>query len=165
MGKGDLAERMWAEALATLERAERLQRQFFLPAQAASGRSCWAPPTDVFESANEFVVLIALPGISADRIEVDFDAQILTIKGERRFPAALAGTAGEGEASGEAAATTVAAASGAVTAGGDDEAGDGMENLTQQVGGGRERGNSGVEQLQDLCCAAISVHCSHTAAR
>jgi HSP20 family molecular chaperone IbpA len=92
MGKGDLAERMWAEALATLERAERLQRQFFLPAQAASGRSCWAPPTDVFESANEFVVLIALPGISADRIEVDFDAQILTIKGERRFTAALACT-------------------------------------------------------------------------
>lgn len=92
MGKGDLAERMWAEALATLERAERLQRQFFLPAQATSGRSCWAPPTDVFESASEFVVLIALPGIAAERIEVDFDAQVLTVRGERRFPAAVAGT-------------------------------------------------------------------------
>lgn len=93
MGKGDLAERMWAEALATLDRAERLQRRFFLPTEGASGGSCWAPPTDVFEGANEFIVLIALPGIAAERIEITFDGKVLTVAGERRFPAALACTA------------------------------------------------------------------------
>lgn len=93
MGKGDFADRMWAEALATLERAEQMQRQFFRPAAAKPGRACWAPPTDVFESATEFVVLIALPGVAPDRIEVAFDEQVLTVAGERGFPPALAGTA------------------------------------------------------------------------
>ncbi|MCB2021072.1 MAG: Hsp20/alpha crystallin family protein [Rhizobacter sp.] len=93
MGNGGFPERMWAEALATLERAERLQRQFFLPAGGERGRACWAPPTDVFESASEFFVLIALPDVAPDRIEIGFEAQVLTVTGERRFPAALAGTA------------------------------------------------------------------------
>lgn len=92
MAKSDFADRMWAEALATLDRAERLQRQFFQPAVAARGGTCWAPPTDVFEGASEFIVLIALPGVAADRIGVHFDAPVLTVSGDRRFPAALGGT-------------------------------------------------------------------------
>lgn len=92
MGNGGFPERMWAEALATLERAERLQRQFFLPASGRQGRACWAPPTDVFESASEFFVLIALPDVAPERIEIGFAAQVLTVSGERHFPAALAGT-------------------------------------------------------------------------
>lgn len=93
MGYGDFPERMWTEALATLERAERLQRRFFLPATATPGRVCWAPPTDVFESADEFFVVIALPGVAAEHIEIAFDAQVLTVAGERRFAAALVGMA------------------------------------------------------------------------
>lgn len=46
----------------------------------------------MFESATEFVIVIALPGVAPDRIEVAFDAQLLAVSGERRFPAALAGT-------------------------------------------------------------------------
>lgn len=92
MGGGDFPERMWTEALATLERAERLQRRFFLPASGERNRVCWAPPIDVFESASELLVLIALPGVAAEHIEIAFEAQVLTVAGERRFPAALVGT-------------------------------------------------------------------------
>lgn len=93
MSDGSFPERMWAEALATLERAERLQSRFFLPTGGARDRACWEPPTDVFESASEFFVLIALPDVAPDRIEVAFEAQVLTVAGERHLPAALAGTA------------------------------------------------------------------------
>lgn len=77
-----------------------------------------------------------------------------------QLPAMLAGTAGEGEASSEGAATTVAPGSGAVTAGADDEAGDGMENLTQQVGW-----EGGQMVSQTLCCVVIAkgYFCSHSA--
>lgn len=93
MGYGDFPERMWAEALATLERAERLQRQFFQPTGGVRGRTCWAPPTDVFESADAFIVLIALPGAAPEHIEARLEAHVLTVTGERRFPATVAGTA------------------------------------------------------------------------
>lgn len=93
MDSKDFSDRMWAEALAQLERAERLQRQFFLPASGAARHVCWAPPVDVFESASEFFVLIALPDVEPDRIEIAFSDHKLVVSGERRLPAALAGTA------------------------------------------------------------------------
>lgn len=52
------------------------------------------------------------------------------------LPATLGAGEGGGEGGGEGSATLVASGSGAVTAAGDPESGDGMENLTQQVGRG-----------------------------
>lgn len=93
MDSKDLSDRMWAEALARLERAERLQRQFFLPAGKAGRHICWAPPVDVFEGAAEFFVLVALPDVEPDRIEISFSDHVLVVAGERRLSGALAGTA------------------------------------------------------------------------
>lgn len=93
MADSSFPERMWAEALATLERAERIQRQFFLPVRETRNRACWEPPTDVFESAREFFVLVALPDVAPEFVEVVFDTPILIVTGERHLPPALAGTA------------------------------------------------------------------------
>ena len=93
MGNSEFPERMWADALAALERAERLQQRFFEPAGGARGRTCWVPPLDVFESASEFFVLIALPGVVPEQVDIAFEAQMLIVSGECRFPPALRGTA------------------------------------------------------------------------
>ena len=72
---------MWSEALAMLDRAERLQRQFFHHAA-----SSWEPPADIIESADEVQVQVALPGVSADSITLALDPGGLTVSASRPFP-------------------------------------------------------------------------------
>jgi len=72
---------MWSEALSMLDRAERLQRQFFHHAAAA-----WEPPADIIESADEVQVQVALPGVPADSITVALDPGGLTVSASRPFP-------------------------------------------------------------------------------
>lgn len=77
---------MWSEALDVLERADRLQRQFFrLGAQCPSG-PVWEPPVDIFETAQQFVVLAALPGVSAAQLSIVLDGGVLTVRGQRAMP-------------------------------------------------------------------------------
>ncbi|HET7674891.1 MAG TPA: Hsp20/alpha crystallin family protein [Gammaproteobacteria bacterium] len=85
MDSRDLENRMWAEACEVLARAERLQRQFFRPA-ARTRRPTWEPPIDVYETDDELWVLAALPGVSADQVEVTIEPDVLVIRGERRLP-------------------------------------------------------------------------------
>ncbi|MGH8160863.1 MAG: Hsp20/alpha crystallin family protein [Gammaproteobacteria bacterium] len=93
MRHDEFPDRMWAEAIGMLERAERLQSRFFLPAAKATRHVCWAPPADVFESAKEFYVLVALPDVAIEDIETSLNDHVLIIAGERRLPNALAGAA------------------------------------------------------------------------
>jgi HSP20 family molecular chaperone IbpA len=72
---------MWSEALSMLERAERLQRQFFQHAAAA-----WEPPVDIMETAEHLRVQVALPGVRSDSITVTLDPAGLTISAARAFP-------------------------------------------------------------------------------
>ena len=72
---------MWSEALSMLDRAERLQRQFFHHAAAS-----WEPPADIIENADEVQVHVALPGVAADSITIALDAGGLTVSASRRFP-------------------------------------------------------------------------------
>ena len=51
---------MWPEALEMLVRAERLNGVFFRPAPRAARTPVWEPPADVFETAGEVLVLMAL---------------------------------------------------------------------------------------------------------
>ncbi|MCB1912415.1 MAG: Hsp20/alpha crystallin family protein [Zoogloeaceae bacterium] len=76
------------EALDMLDRADRLQRQFFhLPASGRQGPS-WAPPVDVFKQGDRLVILVALPGVAPERVEVRQDGTGIVISGERPLPAA-----------------------------------------------------------------------------
>ena len=61
---------MWSEAFEMLARAERLHHEFFRPAQSASGLPAWEPPVDVLETEREVQVLMALPGVDSERVEV-----------------------------------------------------------------------------------------------
>jgi HSP20 family protein len=82
---------MWSEALSMLDRAERLQRQFFHH-RAASEAVSWIPPVDVLESAEHVEVHVALPGVAADTVTIGLDAGGVTISAARAFPCRGDGT-------------------------------------------------------------------------
>jgi len=64
-----------------LERAERLQRQFFQHTTVA-----WEPPVDITETEQHLRVQVALPGVRADSITLSVDPGGLTISAARAFP-------------------------------------------------------------------------------
>jgi HSP20 family molecular chaperone IbpA len=84
----DTSAWMLAEAIQLIQSAERLQRQFFvLGAYAASPH--WEPPVDMVVNDREIGLIIALPGVTPDKLEVTLDAQSVLIAGERSFGARL----------------------------------------------------------------------------
>ncbi|MDB5971221.1 MAG: heat shock protein Hsp20 [Hydrocarboniphaga sp.] len=83
---------MWAEACDVLERADRLQRQFFHPARG-SAQAGWEPPVDVFESGHALWVIVALPGVAPDDVELIIDGNMLIVAGLRSLPRELRGAA------------------------------------------------------------------------
>ena len=64
-----------------LDRAQRLQRQFFTHASVA-----WEPPVDIIETGETLQMHVALPGVSADAITVALDAAGISISALRAFP-------------------------------------------------------------------------------
>jgi HSP20 family molecular chaperone IbpA len=79
---------MWSQALSMLARAERLHQQMFVPvAQRAS--VAWEPPVDVLETDREVLVLAALPGVDAAKVEAVIDGPTLVISGQRVLPPEL----------------------------------------------------------------------------
>jgi hypothetical protein len=61
---------MWAQACELMDEAERLHRQFFRPAAVQQAQVVWEPPVDLFENEREIVLVVAMPGVSAERIQV-----------------------------------------------------------------------------------------------
>ena len=90
---GDPSSWMWAEALTMLERAERLQRQFFRPGLSGTTTASWEPPVDLIETGGELWIIAALPGVEAADLEVAIEGDGLRIAGVRRLPAMLRGAA------------------------------------------------------------------------
>lgn len=45
--------------------------------------SAWQPPMDIYETADDLVVVIAASGLDRDSLEISIDRNMLTIKGER----------------------------------------------------------------------------------
>ena len=71
-----------------LARAERLHRQAF-GLRSSLRAPAWEPPVDVLETAREVLVIVALPGVTTDAVEVAIDNGGLTVVGVRAAPAAL----------------------------------------------------------------------------
>lgn len=81
---------MWSEALQMLARAERLHRQVFSPpVTLRSSGPAWEPPTDVLETDECVLILIALPGVDPEKVEVVIQNGVLIIAGERVLPPQL----------------------------------------------------------------------------
>jgi HSP20 family molecular chaperone IbpA len=77
---------MWAQACELIEQAERMNRQFFRLATSGRTLTVWEPPADVFEDERELIIIVALPGVPAERVEVTSEAGDLVIRAERRLP-------------------------------------------------------------------------------
>src|SRR5438309_542666 len=74
MPNRDPSRLMWAEACEMLDRANRLQRQFFRPRSAAA----WEPPVDVYETAHDLWIVAARAEGARDSVpSVPADAMII----------------------------------------------------------------------------------------
>jgi len=77
---------MWAQACDLLEEAERMHRQFFRLATSAHTQAVWEPPIDVFEDESEIIVVVALPGVASERVEIMYESGMLVVRADRRIP-------------------------------------------------------------------------------
>ncbi len=84
---------MWTEACDFLERAERLHRQFFQLDSLHGGQPAWQPPVDLFETERELQILVALPGVEPEHVQVVIDGASLSVVGERHVPPRSRGAA------------------------------------------------------------------------
>jgi HSP20 family protein len=80
---------MWSEACEMLARAERLHREFFRPAGSLARLPSWEPPVDILETDRAVLVLVALPGVNAERAEAAIEDGHLVIGGTRILPPEL----------------------------------------------------------------------------
>src|SRR5579864_4808534 len=80
---------MWSEACEMLARAERLHRELFRPAFTLARAPHWEPPVDILETERAVLVLVALPGVEADRVEAAIEGGDLLIAGTRVLPREL----------------------------------------------------------------------------
>lgn len=83
---------IWRQATDLIQRAERIQRNFLQIAEAGYYRSSysrapsWEPPVNVIETDESLWVISAVPGVSADRVEVRLENNELLITGTRPVP-------------------------------------------------------------------------------
>jgi len=77
---------MWTQAVELLEQAERMHRQFFRLAASERAQPTWEPPVDVFEDDDGVVIVVALPGVPADRVELTYERGALVVRAERPLP-------------------------------------------------------------------------------
>jgi HSP20 family molecular chaperone IbpA len=69
---------MWSQACDLLQQADRMHRQFFRLTSAQSRP--WEPPVDVFEDERDVVVVVAMPGVAADRVQIVTEPGALTVR-------------------------------------------------------------------------------------
>ena len=75
-----------------LQQAERIQRNFLQIAAGARfrvsyGRNpSWEPPVNVVETDESVWVILAIPGVAVDRVDVTLESRELLITGERPLP-------------------------------------------------------------------------------
>lgn len=77
---------MWAEACDLIDEAERLHRRFFRLGGSRRDVPTWEPPVDVFEDDREILLVVAMPGVSADRVQVITEPGALVVRGVRPIP-------------------------------------------------------------------------------
>ena len=76
----------WTDALNLLAEADRLQRQFFTCTTSVGSVPVWEPPVDTLETADAVIVLVALPGVSPEHVEIVHSQGSLTVRGVRPMP-------------------------------------------------------------------------------
>ncbi len=72
---------MWSDALARLALTERLRRDAFRPTAVG-----WEPPVDVLETTDGLLIVVALPGVRSEDMEIVVGRDDLLVRGTRRWP-------------------------------------------------------------------------------
>lgn len=67
--------------LVLLARTDQPHRQGFGPIVTA-----WEPPVDILETGTDLIVIIALPGVPSDDIEILVEHGELFVRGTRKWP-------------------------------------------------------------------------------
>jgi len=70
------------DALELLKNVERMQRRF-IASDAVQPVPCWEPPVDLYEEGNELRLLVALPGVDFDQLQVAFENGSIVVRGKR----------------------------------------------------------------------------------
>lgn len=86
MARGDPRDWMWSEALQMLARAEGLHREVFRPRVSPLPEASWEPPADVLETDDAVLILLALPGVDPEQVQVVIENGALVVSGERVLP-------------------------------------------------------------------------------
>lgn len=79
--------RDWTEVVVSMQREmERLLGDFTSrkPPSVRFSPKAWAPDVDVYETADEVVILVELAGVKQEEIEVEVHGTALIVRGERR---------------------------------------------------------------------------------
>ncbi len=84
MSTRDPRDWMWAEACEFITRAERLHRRFFQP--LVRQQPAWEPPCDMVETADALWLIVALPGVAPEHLEIRIDSAALLVGGARPLP-------------------------------------------------------------------------------
>lgn len=73
----------------TLDRMLTLNRALdeALAANWSGGRTTWVPAMDIAERADGYTIQVDLPGVSPDQVELNFEQNVLTVRGTK--PSAL----------------------------------------------------------------------------
>jgi HSP20 family molecular chaperone IbpA len=79
---------MWEQACDFIAEAERMHQQFFRLTTSLRSQALWEPPVDVFEDEREVVIVVALPGVEPERLELASEPGALLVRAERPFPLA-----------------------------------------------------------------------------
>jgi len=84
-----MTTRHWDPLRDLLNLQERMNRLFedslaATRSDPAAPASAWTPAADVYETAEGFIVLMDLPGLSADDVDIHVDGDRLVVRGERR---------------------------------------------------------------------------------
>jgi HSP20 family protein len=86
-----VSTRRWDPVRDLLTLQERMNRLFEeslsrgRPQEPAIDSSAWSPLADVYETPDSFVVLLEIPGLSEEDVDVDVEADQITLRGERRM--------------------------------------------------------------------------------
>jgi HSP20 family protein len=82
------AQEEMAQMAQMAQMSPRLAHALGLHAQQGSGRegtAAWAPPLDISERKDAYLVTVELPGVEADDLDITLEDGLLTIQGERHF--------------------------------------------------------------------------------
>lgn len=74
---------MWAQACELMDQAERLQRQFLRYLGPGTDAAVWEPPVDIQENEDGWVLVLALPGVAPEDIDIRLEPTMLTVQAAR----------------------------------------------------------------------------------